>query len=75
MLDLLRDPTPTVSQETLPILRVPLDKVLFNPYQRRQHYDADSLMALASGIQELKAAIPATLGLQQIPQCVFYLFC
>lgn len=58
--------TPTVSQET-PVCWLPLDRIRDNPYQPRQHYDAEHILNLALSIKALKKELPATKGLQQIP--------
>ena len=49
------------------IIRVPLDRILDNPYQPRLEYADDGIEDLATGIFNLKESLPDTLGLQQIP--------
>ena len=46
---------------------LPLYQVQDNPYQPRQHYDAEHILNLALSIKQLKGELPATRGLQQIP--------
>lgn len=58
--------SPTVSQETS-LHWLPLHQVQDNPYQPRQHYDAEHILNLALSIKQLKSELPATRGLQQIP--------
>lgn len=78
MLDLLKTPkaatistangTATVSQETPgAIVAVPLVQILDNPYQPRGSYDPEHILKLAASIKSLKANLPATMGLQQVP--------
>ena len=55
-----------VSRET-PALALPIERVHDNPYQPRQHYDAEHILNLALSIKQLKRELPATRGLQQIP--------
>lgn len=56
----------TVSRET-PVFWLPLERVQDNPYQPRQHYDAEHILNLALSIKQLKKELPATKGLQQLP--------
>ena len=58
--------SPTVSQQTAAHW-LPLHQVHDNPYQPRQHYDAEHILNLALSIKQLKAELPATKGLQQVP--------
>ena len=58
--------SPTVSRETS-LHWLPLHQVQDNPYQPRQHYDAEHILNLALSIKQLKGELPATRGLQQIP--------
>lgn len=69
VLDDLMSATPAgaaVSRET-DIVRVPLELVLDNPYQYRQHYDPASLKELAISIKSLQYQLQATTGLQSPP--------
>lgn len=59
-------PSATVSRET-PVYWIPLDRIQDNPYQPRQHYDAEHILNLALSIKQLKRELPATRGLQQLP--------
>lgn len=65
--------TQTVSRENTntsgatSIIRVPLDRILDNPYQLRLDYEPEGIWDLAAGIFALKESLPDTLGLQQIP--------
>lgn len=58
-----------VSQETAPgsMVAVPLVQILDNPYQPRGSYDPEHILKLAASIKSLKANLPATMGLQQVP--------
>ncbi len=57
-----------VSQETpSTIVAVPLVQILDNPYQPRGSYDPEHILKLAASIKSLKANLPATMGLQQVP--------
>lgn len=55
-----------VSRETA-IVRLPLHRIVDNPYQPRLDYAPESLQDLAEGIRSLKDQLRDTLGLQQIP--------
>lgn len=74
MLDLIRQESTlnpngagaSVSRET-PVYWLPLERVQDNPYQPRQHYDAEHILNLALSIKQLKRELPATKGLQQLP--------
>lgn len=55
-----------VSRET-PIFWLPLERIQDNPYQPRQHYDAEHVLNLALSIKQLKKELPASRGLQQLP--------
>ncbi len=71
MLESLIKPTATngtgsVSRETA-IVRLPLHRIVDNPYQPRLDYAPESLQDLANGIVTLKDQLRDTLGLQQIP--------
>lgn len=55
-----------VSRET-PVHWLSLHQVRDNPYQPRQHYDAEHILNLALSIKQLKRELPATKGLQQLP--------
>lgn len=56
----------TVSRET-PVFWLPLERVRDNPYQPRQHYDAEHILNLALSIKQIKRELPASKGLQQLP--------
>lgn len=56
----------SVSRET-PVSWIPLERVLDNPFQPRQHYDAEHILNLALSIKQLKGELRATRGLQQLP--------
>lgn len=62
---------PGVSRETDTaagaVVRVPLDRILDNPYQYRTHYDPTTLAELATNIHEMRGQLPATSGLQSPP--------
>lgn len=70
-----RKPTPaTVLDDVLTFeaagsgtLRVPLDRIVDNPYQYRQHYDAAGIAELATNINALAFQLPETSGLQSPP--------
>lgn len=49
------------------VVRVPLDRVLDNPYQHRRRYDPATLNELAQSIISMREQLPATSGLQQPP--------
>ena len=55
-----------VSQETF-LYRVPLAKILANPYQTRITTAADHIIGLARSIWDLREDLPITHGLQQPP--------
>jgi ParB-like chromosome segregation protein Spo0J len=55
-----------VSRETR-IHRIPLDRVVDNPFQYRQHYGPEGLRDLATNIASLAWQLPTTSGLQQAP--------
>lgn len=55
-----------VSRETF-LFRVPLAKILANPYQTRIATDADHIIGLAKSIWDLREDLPVTHGLQQPP--------
>ena len=63
--------TAAVSRETDTaagaVVRVPLDRILDNPYQYRTHYDPTTLAELATNIHEMRGQLPATSGLQSPP--------
>ncbi len=76
MLDLLKTPKATAASLTNNSAKddnhggpkfVPLRIIQDNPYQPRGHYDAEHILNLALSIKRLKADVPTTLGLQQIP--------
>jgi len=50
-----------------PVFWLTLSKILDNPYQLRTVYDGDHIAGIANSLIGLKDALPATLGLQQIP--------
>ena len=56
----------SVSRETF-LFRVPLDRILANPYQTRITTDADHIIGLAKSIWDLREDLPVTRGLQQPP--------
>lgn len=84
MLDLLKKPAaaaavstlaqPATSTEASGIVLVPLRKIADNPYQPRGHYDAEHILNLALSIKRLKAELPATRGLQQLPMARIGIF-
>lgn len=53
--------------DTAAIAYAPLRKIADNPYQPRTQYDAEHILGLALSIKQLKAELPATRGLQQVP--------
>lgn len=55
-----------VSRETF-LFRVPLAKILANPYQTRITTDPDHIIGLARSIWDLREDLPITHGLQQPP--------
>lgn len=49
------------------VVRVPLGRVLDNPWQHRRHYDEGTLRELAGSLLALREQLPETSGLQQAP--------
>ena len=54
-----------VSRETQTIVRMPLDRILDNPWQYRQAYHEEKLFELVTNIHSLSFQLPDTSGLQQ----------
>lgn len=50
-----------------PVMLIPLAKILDNPYQYRGVYTAEHVLGIADSLRSLKAELPNTLGLQQVP--------
>lgn len=57
----------TATAATPAIVRVPIERVLDNPYQPRQTYNPNTLIELATNIAGMKLQLPLTSGLQQPP--------
>lgn len=55
------------TKATPAIVRVPIERVLDNPYQPRQTYNPNTLIELATNIAGMKLQLPLTSGLQQPP--------
>jgi hypothetical protein len=67
--DLLGGAAP-VSRETtagLPIYHVPLNRLVDNTYQPRQHNDSTHVLKIARSLLDLAGSLPETRGLQQVP--------
>lgn len=64
----LANGSPANSQQPIDgIVAVPLIQIADNPYQPRSAYDPEHILRLAASIKALKAELPNTMGLQQIP--------